>query len=104
MDPTEHVPGIQATTTQSSRHLEGTDDLEDDDSVVQLSSISINGARQISGDIQDFALPKGNLTPELAEQIVEVYRQGGRVSVIRAQSLFAWSDRVPAVAPGFPDS
>ena len=88
LDPTEHVPGIQDTTTQSSRHLEGTDDLDDDESVVQLSSISINGARQISGDIQDFALPKGNLTPELAEQIVEVYRQGGRVSLVCTWSWF----------------
>lgn len=76
----EHVPGVQLDSSRSSRHLEVADDVDDDENVVQLSSISISGTRQISGDIQDFALPKGNLTPELAERIVEVYRQGGRVS------------------------
>lgn len=85
--PTEHVPGVQLDTSRSSRHLEVVEDVDDDEGVVQLSSISINGGRQISGDIQDFALPKGNLTPELAEQIVEVYRQGGRVSRATAVPL-----------------
>src|SRR3546814_304931 len=61
MDQIEHVPGAQLDTSRSSRHLEGVDELDEDEGVVQLSSISINGARQLSGDIQDFALPKGNL-------------------------------------------
>lgn len=95
----EHVPGIQANTRQSSRHLEGPDELEDDEGVVQLSSISINGGRQISGDIQDFALPKGNLTPELAEQIVEVYRQGGRLSEKSVQKILRLAYRRLKTAP-----
>lgn len=60
---------------------------EEEEGGIRVDTIQFHGGTQIQGDIQDFTLPKGSITPALAQQVVEVYRRGGRLSEKAVQKI-----------------
>jgi serine/threonine-protein phosphatase with EF-hands len=81
----ESEPVRQISVDMDEDHMTNASDLEGS---IALDSIQLSvGNNNIHGDINDYVLPKGSLTADVAQNIIQVYRKQGRLNIKSVQKI-----------------
>ena len=69
--------------------------------LLRLERIKMNSepSRQLDGDIKDFVLPSGLITPKVVGDIIELYRRDGKLNIKAVQKLLRLAYRNLKILP-----